>query len=128
MKNSLINLVSDLMGGEESGQNWGPVTLCIGGTIISGNVISKASFYEAAQNKRLKTMRDSIVKVAEDNGLLENEPESGEFEPEETLYLKDAFYITGNRRIPFEGGIYIAVNLESIDAFNIGALETAKSI
>lgn len=128
MKNSLINLVSDLMGGEESGQNWGPVTLCIGGTIISGNVISKASFYEAAQNKRLKTMSDSIVKVAEDNGLLENEPESGEFEPEETLYLKDAFYITGNRRIPFEGGIYIAVNLESIDAFNIGALETAKSI
>lgn len=127
MKNALINVVADLMSGEESGQNWGPVTLCTGGTIISGEVISKASFYEATQNKRLKAMRDSVVKVAEDNGLLEDAPEDDEFKPEETLYLKDAFYIAGNRRIPFEGGIYIAVNLESIDAFNMGALEIAKA-
>ena len=104
------------------------MTLCIGGTIISGDVISKASFYEAEQNKRLKAMRDSIVKVAEDNGLLEDEPESDEFTPEETLYLKDAFYFTGNQRTPSKGGIYIAVNLESIDAFNIGTFETVKSV
>ncbi|RZG63975.1 hypothetical protein EXE25_18115 [Acinetobacter bouvetii] len=97
------------------------VTLSVNGTLITGKLIPREFFYDAKQNSMLKAI---IGPEPKDDSEQNNDDVDLNVQIEKLtlLHLKDAFYVMGSQRIPSTGGIYIAINIDSIDAYSMGDL------
>ncbi|QXW27218.1 hypothetical protein KXJ74_07340 [Acinetobacter johnsonii] len=117
MQNKFIRIQANIMANRNTEEKGFDITLSVRGVLISGTITTKDEFYAAPQNSHLKRMLDYSNKMfgeVRDEDMFSEEP---------SLYLKDATYLTGNQMIPSSNGIYISVDLDSIDAFNIGKIE-----
>lgn len=119
VKNEFIQIQANIMASPGTDEKGFDVTLSVGGLLISGTITTKDDFYAAPQNARLKAMLDYSEKMFS-NDEMEDEDM---FKQEPSIYLKDAFYLSGSQIIPSSGKTYILVNLDSIDTVSLGRFE-----
>lgn len=102
------------------------ITLSVNGMLITGQLVPRKYFYEAEQNtflNRLMVPEDEIVKdQAEGEQTTEEVDVEAEVDKITLIHLTNAFYMMGSQRAPSSGGMFIAVNIDSIDAYSIGSL------
>jgi len=121
MKNALLRFLIYTVNhpdNSESDLNY-EITLNVGGQIISGTIIPRKEFYEAEHNAQLNYYIKEIEKVQlEENGEIQDTP------PEDLniFHLKNAAYWFNNSKIPGGDGTYMIVNIDSVNAYNMGAL------
>lgn len=97
-----------------------PITLSVNGQLISGELISRSEFYALEQNATLKHYVDLINEVEiKEKGKIEDVP----MDEIQFLHLKNSAYWVNRAKIPSGSGTSIMVNIDSVDAFNIGALQ-----
>ncbi|MCW8041016.1 hypothetical protein [Acinetobacter entericus] len=124
MKNIYLETLASVVCSSEIKADKGvPITLCVKGMLITGDLISKAAFIDDEGNIGLKALRDRMIQVAEEHNLNETEEVTPDYEFEPTLYLKNAKYFSGGNQIPTNGGALITVDLNSVDAFSMGRFE-----
>jgi hypothetical protein len=99
------------------------ITLVVNGMLISGDLISKGSFFDEEGNESLKALQDKLIQTAKDHNLNDVDGVEPDYEFEPTLYLKNAKYFSGGNQIPTNGGALITVDLNSVDAFSMGRFE-----
>ncbi|WEI20143.1 hypothetical protein PY247_10705 [Acinetobacter proteolyticus] len=99
------------------------LTLVVNGMLMSGNIIPKPAYLEQKQNTTLKHLFDTADKLKAEIEVeeVQVEEEVG-LEDYTRLYLKNAKYFIGGQFYPSNGDNYAAINIDSIDAFNMGAL------
>lgn len=95
------------------------ITLSVGGQLISGYLVSRKEFHEQKQNEVLKKIVDVLEKTEQEHNGFIKEPEINEVN---FLHLSDASYWYGSTRIPSQGGVNITVNIDSVDAYQMGTL------
>lgn len=97
-----------------------PITLSVNGQLISGELISRSEFYALEQNATLKHYVDLI-----NDAEIKEKGEVGEISMEDLqfLHLKNSAYWVNGEKIPSGSGTSIMVNIDSVDAFNIGSLQ-----
>lgn len=124
MKNIYLETLASVVCSSNSKVDKGiGITLVVKGMLISGDLVSKGTFFDEDGNEGLKTLRDKFVQTAKDHNLNEVEGVDPDYEFEPTLYLKDAKYFSGGNQIPTTGGALITVDLNSVDAFSMGKFE-----
>ncbi|WP_216935625.1 MULTISPECIES: hypothetical protein [unclassified Acinetobacter] len=96
-----------------------PITLSVNGQLISGELISRSEFFTLEQNATLKYHVDII-----DAEIVQKKGEIPEIPMEEIqfLHLKNAAYWVNGVKVP-SSQTSIIVNIDSVDAFNIGMLQ-----
>ncbi len=122
MKNGLLRiLVVNANDPEVIAQNQVlPITLSVNGQLISGELISRNEFYALEQNVILKHYVDFINEAEiKENGA----PRETPMDELQLLHLKNAAYWVNGAKIPSGAGTNIVVNIDSVDAFNIGSLK-----
>lgn len=120
MNHVLLGSIAAIMdgGSNESGKGI-PITLTVNGLIISGEITTKADFFNAPENAGLKAMKDRMLEVVKENELDEDGMEA---DIASHLYLKNAAYFSAGKQIPATEKTCIMVSLDSVDAFNMGML------
>ena len=120
MNHVLLGSIAAIMdgGSNESGKGI-PITLTVNGLIISGEITTKADFFNAPENAGLKAMKDRMLEVVKENELGEDGMEA---DIASHLYLKNAAYFSAGKQIPATEKTCIMVSLDSVDAFNMGML------
>jgi hypothetical protein len=137
--NITLAILGDLIDGSEEELTF-PITLVVGGQIITGTMISEKEFYKLEVNLALKNIHDFVLKEKseffnEDGTLIRDDMTAEEIEKipdtlwQRFLYLKDARYMTGNSFIPSEvnAGSAIQVRAADVVAFNFGTFSSSKS-
>ncbi|MFU9047414.1 hypothetical protein ACNAUY_13605 [Acinetobacter tibetensis] len=120
MNHILLGSIAAIMDSESNGSGKGiPITLTVNGLLISGEITTKADFFNAPENAGLKAMKDQMIGVAKANGLDEGGMEA---DIASHLYLKNAAYFSAGKQIPATEKTCIMVSLDSVDAFNMGML------
>jgi hypothetical protein len=120
MNHILLGSIAAIMDSENNGSGRGiPITLTVNGLLISGEITTKADFFNAPENAGLKAMKDQMIGVAKANGLDEGGMEA---DIASHLYLKNAAYFSAGKQIPASEKTCIMVSLDSVDAFNMGIL------
>ncbi|PKD80255.1 hypothetical protein [Acinetobacter radioresistens] len=122
MKNGLLRiLVVNANDPEVIAQNQVlPITLSVNGQLVSGELISRTEFYALEQNVILKHYVDFINEAEiKENGA----PRETPMDELQLLHLKNAAYWVNGAKIPSGAGTNIVVNIDSVDAFNIGSLK-----
>lgn len=99
------------------------ITLVVNGMLISGDLVSKGTFFDEEGNDGLKALRDKLVQTAKEHNLNDVDGVEPDYEFEPTLYLKNAKYFSGGNQIPTTGSTLITVDLNSVDAFSMGKFE-----
>jgi len=99
------------------------ITLVVNGMLISGDLVSKGTFFDEEGNDGLKALRDKLVQTAKEHNLNDVDGVEPDYEFEPTLYLKNAKYFSGGNQIPTTGSALITVDLNSVDAFSMGKFE-----
>lgn len=133
MKNSRTNLflatlIHNINEMEKSGTSQAiPITVVVAGQIITGEAVSESEYFSHDFTSPWKELFDAVISNPRSEHL--NVPED-EFDlekiPDELkqgfLFLRNAFYINGDKTIPSIGneGIPIQVRLADIVAFNFG--------
>ncbi|MCO8087257.1 hypothetical protein [Acinetobacter indicus] len=121
MKNIYLETLASIICSSDKISDKGvPITLSVKGVLISGELISKGTFFDDEGNSGLRSLRSRLLEVAEDHDLNDNNGVDPDHDFEPTLYLKNAKYFVGGGQIPTEGSALIAVDLNSVDAFNMG--------
>lgn len=124
MKNIYLETLVAVVCGSESKTDKGiGITLSVNGMLISGELVSKGTFFDHEGNSTLKALRDKLIHTAEEHNLNETDGVTPDHEFELTLYLKNAKYFSGGNQIPSSGGALITVDLNSVDAFSMGRFE-----
>lgn len=97
-----------------------PITLSANGQLISGDIISRKEFYQTEHNSIINRYAALM-----DKNEIEKYGEIREIPLDELkiLHLKNAAYWINGTKIPSGDGTYMIVNIDSVDAFNIGALK-----
>lgn len=98
------------------------VTLAVNGLIISGRIIPRDVFYDIEQNLVLKTFRDSERKNFTDEQLSKEKSDLTYLKNIDILHLTEAVYLTGTQKIPSITTTSIIVDIDSIDAYNMGSM------
>ncbi|EPP8767183.1 hypothetical protein QDT13_002455 [Acinetobacter baumannii] len=137
--NLALSILCDSIDGSEDNIEF-PITLVVGGQLITGLIISEKNFYNLESNQALKPIYELIYKEKSEyfntNGSFKNEDITDEEIDkipdtlwQRFLYLKDARYMTGNTFVPSENnqGSAIQVRVSDIVAFNFGTFTTAKN-
>ena len=97
-----------------------PITLSVNGQLISGELICRTEFYALEQNAVLKHYVDLIDEAQiKEKGARQETP----MDELQLLHLKNAAYWVNGAKIPSGVGTNIAINIDSVDAFNIGSLQ-----
>ena len=126
--NFLLETISERINRNECPQI--ELTLNVDGTLIVGTVIGEVEFMKLPQNKEIYPLFLELLKYKEqyfyNNGTcikpniteeyLENMPD---FLCQDTLYLKNAFYIVGEKFVP-KKGTAIQVRISDISSFFVG--------
>lgn len=99
------------------------ITLVVNGMLISGDLVSKGTFFDEEGNDGLKALRDKLVQTAKEHNLNDVDGVEPDYEFEPTLYLKNAKYFSGGNQIPTTSDALITVDLNSVDAFSMGKFE-----
>ena len=97
------------------------LTLNVGGQIIVGKIVSRDIFLKQPQNAVLKAIDDAYSSNMTPEQIEKEESEMN-IETTNYLYLKDACYFVDGKFIPSNGNNYMSVQIDSIDAFNMGSL------
>lgn len=95
------------------------VTLSVGGQLISGELISRNEFYNHSQNVPLKHYIDAIE---EEERKVSGEIKETPIDKINLIHLRNASYWVNGSKIPSTNGTNIIVNIDSVDAFNMGML------
>ncbi|CAM4345295.1 hypothetical protein MMP66_00485 [Acinetobacter dispersus] len=98
------------------------VTLAVNGLIISGRIIPRDVFYDIEQNLVLKTFRDSERKNFTDEQRSKEKNDLTYLKNIDILHLTEAVYLTGTQKIPSITTTSIIVDIDSIDAYNMGSM------
>ncbi|MCU4581155.1 hypothetical protein KTJ32_09160 [Acinetobacter gyllenbergii] len=98
------------------------VTLAVNGLIISGRIIPRDVFYDIEQNLVLKTFRESERKNFTDEQLSKEKSDLTYLKNIDILHLTEAVYLTGTQKIPSITTTSIIVDIDSIDAYNMGSM------
>ena len=111
-----------------------PITLVVSGQIISGTMISEEEYFSFELTSSWKEAYKMIIQDPRQKFL--DLPEE-EFKDEEFpdhlkqgfIFLKDAFYVNGDKTIPSAGnkGIPIQVRVADIVAFNFGSISVGQN-
>jgi hypothetical protein len=97
-----------------------PITLSVNGQLISGELISRSEFFTLEQNAVLKYHVDIIdAEIVQKKGEIPDIP----IEEIQYLHLKNAAYWVNGVKVP-SSQTSIMVNIDSVDAFNIGMLHS----
>ncbi len=137
--NITLSILGDLIDG--SGESLAfPITLVVGGQIITGIMISEKEFYDLEVNAAFKAIHDVVMKEKseffnEDGTFIKEDMTNEEIEKipdtlwQRFIYLKDARYMTGNSFIPSEvnAGSAIQVRASDVVAFNFGTFSSSKN-
>ncbi|MDM1020290.1 hypothetical protein QSV37_08220 [Acinetobacter sp. VNK23] len=98
------------------------VTLAVNGLMISGRIIPRDDFYDIEQNLVLKTFRDSGRKSLTTAQISKEDDDLTYLKNIDTLHLTDAIYLTGTQKVPTTTTTNIIVDIDSIDAYNMGSM------
>lgn len=106
-----------------------PITIVVGSQIITGTMISEEEYFSFGLTASWKEAYEVIIKNPRQKYLDLPEDEFDEkkfpdYLKQGFLFLKDAFYVNGDKTIPSTGnkGIPIQVRVADIVAFNFGSL------
>ena len=104
------------------------VTVSVKGTIITGLIVSKQEFLKAPENAGWKAILDNIQRLMPDEANTEDNDKDDDVDMGAiiVLRLKNARYFQAGVPIPSEAGACITVNIDSIDAYNLGAITKDK--
>ena len=127
MKNASLRLIANLVESDvlKDGLN---ITVSVGGTIITGLIVSKQEFLKAPENEGWKVILDNIQRLMPDDSDTDETPkdEGDDMGDITVLRLKNARYFQAGVSIPSEAGVCITVNIDSIDAYNFGVITKDK--
>lgn len=99
------------------------ITLNVNGVLVSGIITSRKEFYNSNQNYVLKPLYDALMEQMAADG---EEFDETNLDNIGLIHLKDAFYMLDQNRIPYKGGMTVAVNIDDISSYNMGDLRTDK--
>lgn len=138
--NLTLGLLCDILDNSNVKDFSFPITLVVGGQMITGYMVSEKEFYDLEFNQPLKPIFESILKEK-----LEYFNEDGTFKKEDItdeeiekipdtiwqrfIYLKNARYMMGNTFLPSENndGTAIQVRASDVVAFSFGAFSSTKN-
>lgn len=111
-----------------------PITLVVGGQIISGTMISEEEYFsfdltspwKDAYKIIIQEPRQEYLDLPDDEF---NEDEFPDYLKQGYIFLKDAFYVNGDKLIPSTGnkGIPIQIRIADVVAFNFGSLSISEN-
>ena len=99
-----------------------PLTLAVNGLLISGLIIPKSAYLDQKQNRTLNALYNLAEKADADQKVDEDPEEELDLEKYTRLYLKNARYFVGNSSFPTNGENYAIIDIDSVNAYNMGAL------
>jgi hypothetical protein len=123
MRDGLVEMIVKFSEVEESPLE-SPITLIVGGLLVSGYIISKEKFIE------INPLTARIKEIADKQERENAEPEEAE-EPEDDgkrryIHLRDARYFSpGQPPIPTTGSVSCRIKLSDVAGFNFGYLGTS---
>ena len=98
------------------------VTLVVNGLLLSGITIPRATYIEQDQNLTFKSFFEVEKKVIDELAADVETDDVLNLESYTRLYLKNARYFVEKESLPTNGMNYAVVNIDSVDAFNLGVL------
>lgn len=111
-----------------------PITLVVEGQLISGTMISEDEYFsfdltsswKEAYKLIIQEPRQKYLELPDDEF---NEEEFPDYLKQGYIFLKDAFYVYGDKTIPSTGnkGIPIQVRIADIVAFNFGSISIGEN-
>lgn len=127
MRNTLLRAIAFTLNKDPEKYKDGAdgITLNVGGMLISGILVPYETFIQQPQCSTLKHFSDLFDAAIDAEGAKKQEEETG-LEDTNFLYLKNACYYAGDKSIPSNGENYMSVHIDSIDAYNMGALRVEK--
>jgi hypothetical protein len=111
-----------------------PITLMVGGILVSGMLVSHKSYLNYFSTEFPKSCQDAEIvgfiqsqcKKAEE-APSSPKSEEGPPEPRQYIHLKDAkYFVPSQNPIPQAGGIWWRGHMSEVDGFNIGTLGITK--
>lgn len=137
--NYLLNFLCDLVENPENKLKL-PISLIVDGALVTGELIPKSEYFDnafpeifkgvieefRAENSQYVKENGEIVDKYSSDEAMENIPD-GIWQ--RFFYLENARYVFGNSLIPSSDveGVYMAVRVSDISAFNLGAFDVSKS-
>lgn len=135
--NITLSILADLIDDQAENSLAFPITLVVGGQIITGQMISEEDFYGLEENRALKPIYDIIAKEKatffnKDGSFTNENITEDEINKipdtiwQRFIYLNNARYLTGSTFSPSENvpGSAIQVRLSDVMAFNFGTFST----
>lgn len=117
MKDIILQLAAKQVNDDPAVQT--SVTLVVGGFLVSGSLCCVGDFYE--HHPLTKLIQSTVDKTAATD---ESTSEPTLDDLPNYIHLKDAKYFTpSGNPIPGNQGIYVRIDLESVDGFSFGRLE-----
>jgi hypothetical protein len=111
-----------------------PVTVVVAGQIITGTMVSEDEYFSfdltTAWKEAYKTLiQDPRQKYLDLPDEEFNEDEFPDYLQQGFIFLKDAFYVNGDKTIPSTGnkGIPIQVRIADVVAFNFGSISVGNN-
>jgi hypothetical protein len=111
-----------------------PITMIVNGILISGTIINEDEYYSLELNNAHKGLYEIAIKEPQEKYFGENAEEIAKDDIpdhlcQQFIYLKNAYYVFGDKTIPSIGnsGISIQVRLADVSAFNFGNLNFSQS-
>lgn len=111
-----------------------PITMIVNGVLVSGTIINEEEYYSLELNKVHKELYKIAIKEPQEKYFGENAEEVADAEipdylRQQFIYLKDAYYVFGDKTIPSIGnkGISIQIRLADVSAFNFGNLNFSQN-
>lgn len=129
MKNRLLRFIAAIVDeSKDKHISGGSYTFNVNGILTIGDIISRKEFYEAQINSGLKDILDTARKLlSEDEKDNQKEESTINIEKIDFIYLKNAFYLNGSQKTPSDGSLYIAVEVDSINAYSVGRMEIIET-
>ncbi|NOT86551.1 MAG: hypothetical protein HOP03_00040 [Lysobacter sp.] len=113
MRDGLLEIIVRFSEGDDALEM--PITLIVGGLLVTGHIISKKKYVE--QN----TLTAHIKKLMESIPEEDNTPEPEDDGKREYIHLRDARYLSpGQGPLPSTGSIQCRIKLSDVSGFNFG--------
>ena len=125
MKDIILTVISKIANNES--QPSLDITLCVGGFLISGTIVSYETYME--HNGFTQFLEEVIQSAPKDSDAQSSETNNADAEDDlpDFVHLSNAKYFTpGGNPIPGNEGLFVRVNLESVHSFSFGKLEIAS--
>ena len=110
-----------------------PITMIVNEALISGTITNEEEYYSLELNIAHKELYEIAIKEPQEKYFGENaedvaEDDAPDYLRQQFIYLKNAYYVFGDKTIPSVGnkGISIQVRLADVSAFNFGNLSFSQ--